>query len=112
MASTSCAPMGGSLWTNAAVIATAVGALVFVVSYAVLTRGAWRSTVVGKNVMTLMVVITVVSALAVSAIVFGTDWPHRDLIRTAAWGAVAASVWWRVVILFRVQRGDPAGPRR
>ena len=93
-----------SLLVNAAVIATAVGALAFVVSYAWLTRGAWRATAVGRNVMALMAVILIVSALAVAGIMWGRDWPHRDLIRFVAWSAVAVVVWWRVVILYRVHR--------
>lgn len=93
-----------SPWTNLAVILTAVGALVFVVSYASTTRGAWRGSVLGWNVMAFMTVIAVVSALAVAAIIWGTDWPHRDVVRGVAWSLIAACIWWRVVILFRVQR--------
>jgi predicted TIM-barrel fold metal-dependent hydrolase len=96
-----------SPWTNAAVIVTALGALVFVVSYAWRSQGAWRHSNVGLNVMALMAVILVVSALAVAAIVWGTDWPYRDLVRFVAWSLIAACVWWRVVILYRVQhRGE------
>lgn len=93
----------GSPWVNVAIIATCVGALVFVASYAWRTRGAWRLTAVGRNVMALMSVILVVSALAVASVIWGTDWPHRDVIRCAAWSLVAACVWWRVVILWRIQ---------
>lgn len=109
---TSCSPAPGSPWANAAVIATALGALVFVASYAWRTRGAWRRSAVGRNVMALMVVIVIVSGLAVAGIVWGRNWPHRDLIRIVAWGAVAACVWWRVVILYRVQRRQPGTDRR
>jgi predicted TIM-barrel fold metal-dependent hydrolase len=94
----------GSIWANAAVIATFAGALVFVASYAWRTRGAWRDSAVGRNVMALMAVILVVSALAVAAIIWGTNWPHRDAVRFVAWSLVAACIWWRVVILWRVQR--------
>lgn len=95
--------VSGSPWVNAAVVASALGALVFVASYAWRTHGAWRATAVGRNVMALMAVILIVSALAVAGIVWGRDWPHRDLIRFVAWSAVAVCVWWRVVILYRVQ---------
>jgi hypothetical protein len=93
----------GSIWVNAAIIATFTGALVFVASYAWRTRGAWRSTAVGRNVMAMMSVILIVSALGVAAIIWGTNWPHRNTIRFVAWSLVAAVVWWRVVILWRIQ---------
>lgn len=93
----------GSFWVNAAIVATFAGALVFVASYAWRTRGAWRDSAVGRNVMALMSVIVVVSALAVAAIIWGTDWPHRNAVRFVAWSLVAVCVWWRVVILWRIQ---------
>jgi predicted TIM-barrel fold metal-dependent hydrolase len=99
----SCQAATGSPWVNAAVIATALGALVFCVAYAWRTRGAWHKTPVGRNVMALMSVILIVSALGVTTIVWGFDWPHRDVVRFVAWALVAACVWWRVVILYRVQ---------
>lgn len=82
---------------DAMVIATFLGALVFVIAY--LHRN-WRSTAIGRNVMALMAIIAIVSALAVSSIVFGHNWPARDLIRALAWGSVAGAVWWRVVLLW------------
>jgi len=102
--SNTCQQATNSPWVAVAVIATALGALVFVASYIRLTHGKWRSTAYGQNVMALTVVILVVSLLAVSAIVFGIDWPYRNAIRAGAWWAVAAVVWWRVVLLFRAQR--------
>ena len=98
-----CQAPGSPWWVNVAVVATMAGALVFVAAYAWRTRGAWRDTAVGQNVMALMAVILIVSALAVSAIVWGTAWPHRNLIRFAAWASVAAVVWWRVALLLRIQ---------
>jgi hypothetical protein len=105
---TSCQPVSTSLWTDAAIMLTALGALVFVVSYAWTTRGAWRHSVMGKHVMTFMSAILAVSILAVIGVVWGTDWPHRNAIRTAAWGLIGACIWWRVFLLYRVQhRSDP-----
>jgi VIT1/CCC1 family predicted Fe2+/Mn2+ transporter len=100
---TTCQAVSSSPWANAAVIATLLGALAFVVLYAASTRGAWRRSATGLNVMALIASILAVSALAIAGIIWGTDWPHRDVIRTAAWGLIAACIWWRVVILWRVQ---------
>lgn len=98
------------MFANAGVLATFAGALVFVVLYARLTRGGWRASLMGRHVMTFMIVITTVSSLAVVAIFFGSDWPYRDLIRGLAWSAVAACVWWRVLLLRKVQREVPDDP--
>lgn len=108
--SPTCQAVSSSPWTDAAVIFTTLGALVFVCSYAWMTRGAWRDSAVGMNVMAFMAAILIVSALAVAAIIFGSDWPHRNLIRTVAWGVIGVCIWWRVFILFRIQHhGGHAG---
>lgn len=96
---------------NVTVIATFAGAVAFVLIY---FRRNWRATAIGRNVMALMSVIALVSGLAVSSIIFGQRWPFRDLIRALCWGAVAATIWWRVVLLIRVPRHrqpdeDPPG---
>lgn len=98
-----------SPWTSVAIVFTAVGALLFVVSYAWTTRGAWRSTAVGMNVMSFTASILVISLLGVVAIILGTDWPYRDAVRTGAWSLIGACIWWRVVILYRVQHRDDRG---
>jgi hypothetical protein len=98
-----CQTVSSSPWTDAAIVITALGALVFVISYAWTTRGAWRRSPVGLNVMAFMTAVLVVSTLALAGVIWGTDWPFRNLIRTAAWGLIAACIWWRVVILFRIQ---------
>lgn len=95
-----------SPWTSAAVIFTALGALFFVASYAWTTRGAWRDSATGLNVMAFMSAILVVSSLGVAAIVWGADWPFRNEIRTAAWSLIGSIIWWRVVILYRVQHRE------
>jgi membrane associated rhomboid family serine protease len=101
-----CQPVFSSPWANVAVVLTAAGALVFVCSYAWLTRGAWRTSVMGKHVMTFMVAILIVSLLAVAGIIWGTNWPYRTAIRTAAWGLIGGCLWWRVFLLFHVQHTD------
>lgn len=99
-----------SIWSSAAVVATFLGALVFVLAYGWSTRGQWKATIMGKHIMIFMVVILTVSMLAVLTIFFGTSWPHRDLIRTLAWGAVASVIWWRVALLFRAQAAPLTPP--
>ena len=102
---TSCQNASSSPWVSAAIIITALGAWFFVVSYAWTTRGAWRDSPVGLNVMAFTAVVAVVSTLAVIAVFWGTDWPGRNVVRGLAWGLVGACIWWRVVILYRVQHG-------
>jgi hypothetical protein len=102
-----CQAVSSSPWTDAAVIFTALGALVFVVSYAWQTRGAWRDSIMGKHVMTFMAAILLVCLLAVAGVIWGTDWPYRNAIRAGAWALVGGCIWWRVVLLFRVQHREP-----
>lgn len=90
-------------WTNAAVILTALGAFVFVVSYAWMTRGGWRKNSMGVNMMAFMGAIAIVTSLAVTTIVWGVNWPGREIIRLLCWGSIGALIWWRVIILYRVQ---------
>ncbi len=98
---------GSPWWVNAAIYATAAGALVFVAAYA--RFAPWRSTVMGWHVMTFMGVILVVASLAVIATVFGTAWPFRNVVRAGAWYAVAAVIWWRIWLLIRAQHGVDIG---
>jgi hypothetical protein len=95
--------------SSLAIIATALGALVFVTSYAWLTRGNWKHSLMGLHVMAFMIVILTVSSLAVATLFFGTEWPYRDYIRAGAWGMVAGVIWWRVVLLFRAQHRHRGG---
>lgn len=109
----SCAPAHYSPWFAAAVMATTLGALAFVVLYQALTRGAWRRSEFGWHAMSFMVVILIVCSLAVTAVLGGASWPYRDTIRTHAWLAVALCLWWRVVLLVRAQYPEfRAGRRR
>ncbi len=89
---------------DAMVWATFAGAVLFVAVY---LRRNWRSSAVGRNVMIFMVVIALVSGLAVSSLVFGREWPLRDLIRAIAWGMVAGVIWWRNALLLRTPRHVP-----
>ena len=98
-----CEPAPGApWWVNTAVIVAAAGALVFVAAYGRFVP--WRSTIVGRHVMTFMAVILTVSSLAVASIIFGTDWPYRNLIRFLCWASVACVIWSQVVLLIRSQQ--------
>lgn len=101
-----------SPWTSTAIIFTALAALTFVVLYAWTTRGAWRDSMVGLNVMAFMASILIVSMLGVAAVVLGTNWPYREVVRSTAWTVIGACIWWRVVILYWVQHRDREADRR
>jgi hypothetical protein len=85
-----------------ATVLIAVGAaamLVFVVLYAVGSRG-WYRTAVGRNLMALPAVLAALLLL----------WLARRLVAVPDWvwwGGLAsldAVMWWRVAILWRLQR--------
>lgn len=95
------------LLTSAMVIATFLGAVVFVLVY---LRRNWHSSAVGLNLMAFGVVIAIESGLAVSTLIWGTQWANRDIIRVASWALISATMWWRVVLLFTT-RPPRAAPR-
>lgn len=77
------------------VIVTFVGACAFCAVYA---RRHWR-TPIGWNIMAMAVVIAIETGLAIVALLFGADWPARDLIRALAWTLIAGVLWWRVALV-------------
>lgn len=105
-----CQPPPTDPWTAAAIILTALGAVVFVISYAWTTRGNWRRNPLGWNVMLFMLAIAIVSSLAVAGVLWGTDWPHREIIRPVAWAMIGACIWQRVILLYRVQHQPEPTP--
>lgn len=90
---------------DAMVWTTFAGALVFVSAYA---RRHWRASGIGINLMALGIVIIIESGLALSTLMFGVHWPHRDAVRAFAWLLVAAVLWHRVALVLRVP--DPNKP--
>lgn len=81
------------------VYATFIGAVVFVVVYA---RRHWLTSGIGINLMLLGVVVAIESGLALSVLVFGVNWPHRELVRGVAWLLIAATLWHRVYLVLRM----------
>jgi hypothetical protein len=90
--------------TNAMVISTFVGAVVFVIVY---LRRNWHSSAVGLNLMMFGLVIAIESGLGVATLIWGTDWANRDLVRIISWALVAGTMWWRVALLFTTGRPRP-----
>jgi hypothetical protein len=98
---------GSPWWIDTMVILTTLGSVVFVTAYARLAP--WRSTLMGKHVMTSMVVILIVSGMATAAVFFGNQWPGRNIIRFLAWSSICTIIWWRVYLLVYAQRGVVPG---
>lgn len=89
---------------DAMIYATFAGAVVFVIAYA---RRHWRTSGIGINLMLLGVVVAIESGLALSVVVFGVDWPHREAVRAVAWFLVAFTLWHRVILVLRIPRPHP-----
>jgi membrane-associated phospholipid phosphatase len=89
---------------NGMTYATFMGAIVFVTVYA---RRHWRTSGIGINLMLLGVVVAIESGLALSTVVFGVHWPHRDAVRAFAWFLVAFTLWHRVLLVLRMPRARP-----
>lgn len=77
-----------------------VPAALFPLLYA---RSPWRSTIVGRSVMTLSVVIAVALGLPLSRLLFG-DPPWLHALRLAVMVLVVAALWQQLVVLVTVQR--------
>jgi hypothetical protein len=78
--------------TDVLIVATFLGALVFVAGYA---RSRFQRSAWGRWLMADTVVIMLVSGLATINVFWGMAWPGRDIVRLLCWAAVTAVVWWR-----------------
>jgi hypothetical protein len=87
-----------------ALLASAVGCVVFVLLYHVMTDGNWRRTPLGQNVMAFMAVCAALLTVAVARVFFDVLPDHLDVLRLCSYCLVAVVVWWRIFILIRAQR--------
>jgi hypothetical protein len=86
---------------DALAVAAFIGSALFVLLFASLAP--WWRNVHGRNVMLLMVTITLAFGLATATIVFGVEWPIRPTLRAIIFLFIAIAVWWRVAILIKDQ---------
>lgn len=86
----------------------AVGCWYFVVAYWWSTRGDWHRSAAGRHLMWFTANLGVLFALVVLARLLG-DYPGRQTITTTAFALLVAQVYWRIVLLRRAQRREPAG---
>jgi hypothetical protein len=86
------------------VLATAAGAGLFVILYALLAP-FYRSES-GWNLMSFMLVVATMVTMAVYYRLTGERAP--SWLQNVLWGAAAGCVWWRVVILLRAQLSRPS----
>lgn len=103
-----------NMGTYAAHFAT-VGWLLFALLYGVMAPW-WRSPI-GRNMFTLAFVLAAVFSLISVQLLFGIQWPAREWVRLAIFGAVATVGWWRLFILltdqiFAVRQTMPEAARR
>lgn len=85
--------------------AAAAPALLFVIIYA--ARSPWRSTEMGRHLMAFMGVCAAVLLLAVARRAFG-QYPGYRWVGIGCYAAVAAIMWWRLLMLVRAQRAQRA----
>lgn len=85
------------------VCATALGAFLFCVTYAVVAP--FYKTEHGWNFMTFMAVVFTMVTLSMYFRVVGGRAP--EWLASVTWGAAAACIWWRISILIRAQLRKP-----
>lgn len=84
--------------------------ILFPVVYAAAAR--WWRTPVGRHEMVLGLALLGLVSLGLLRRVFGVDYPGQDVVRVVVYVLVSAAVWWRLIMLIRVQvharwRGRP-----
>lgn len=84
---------------DAIMIAAAVGAIVFAVSYAVFFN--WRKTPAGRALMYFVWSLIAVFVNNTIARLAGVDYPFREWVRITVYIAVAITIWRLVFVLWR-----------
>jgi len=84
-----------------------IGCALFCVLFALRSRGWWR-TRMGPNLFAMMFVLAVLQALSLVRLVIARDWfmEHAVAIRFWSFLALFFVVWWRVILLIKIQHED------
>ena len=85
---------------TALMLVAAAALMLFPPCYHLTTRGAWRRSAMGVHLMSFMGVLGLVMCFAVANVVF--DLP--SWVRPLTWLLIAVVSWWRLILLFVVQR--------
>ena len=81
----------------------AVALILFPPCYHFSTRGAWRRSAMGVHLMSFMGVLGLVMCFAMANALFG---PLPTWVRPLVWALIAVVAWWRLILLFVVQRQE------
>lgn len=95
-----------TILTQAALAAAALGFVAFVALYQGMTRGRWRRTPYGQNVMALMAVGALLLTIGVVREFVDFLDPYLEYIRFGSYALIAVVVWWRVALLVIAQNED------
>ena len=86
--------------TNTLAITAFLGALFFVIRY---FRTRWFAQAMGIHLMAFMVVICLILGLAAATSIWGDFW-NRTQLRFIDYILLNIIIWWRVFLLFGIQR--------
>lgn len=86
-----------------------IGCFVFCVLFGFRSHRWWR-TRMGPNLFAMMFVLTVLQGIAVLRLVFPAEWITANAILVRFWSFLSLFivVWWRVILLWRIQHEDAA----
>lgn len=76
----------------------------FVVLYG--RRSRWRATSVGKSIMLLTGSLLILCLLGVATMIFGPDYPGRDLLRVIGTVLINIALWRQLYVLSRAQKDE------
>jgi len=84
-----------------------IGCVLFVVLFLLRSHGWWR-TRLGPNLFAMMFVLAVLQGLSLVRLVIAQDWfmEHQVVIRFWSFLAMFIVVWWRVILLIKIQHED------
>lgn len=78
------------------------GCLVFVVAYAIRSRGAWMSQEAGRFLMAVYANLGALLALVLANQIFG-EWPGRRMLTVSLFVAYCIEAWWPLRLLSQAQ---------
>ncbi len=96
--------------TTALAVVGAASAWYFVVAYWWITRGDWRHNPGGRHVMHMPANLGRLMTRIVAARLW-PDYIGRPVITLVAFAALVAQLVWRIVLMHRAQRREPARTR-
>lgn len=94
--------MSTDLLLNLTAIAATVPAVLIPIAYQVLTRGAWRKTLMGRHIMCFSAMLAAL-LLHATVVALWSHYPGREVVRWLLYGWLVFVLWRRLYLMLRMQ---------